>query len=131
MEVVGENVAQASLSLLVLRASDLEKALAFYQAVGLAFTQEQHGSGPVHYSCAIGGTVMEIYPGEPGTAPERKSGGATMLGFNVPALDETLKALADLGYTPITAPKDSAWGRRAIVTDPDGRAVEISEPKHP
>ena len=120
-------MAQVSFSLLVLRASDLEKSLAFYGAIGLIFTQEQHGSGPVHFACAIGGTVMEIYPGEPGTAPERKSGGATMVGFSVQALDETLKMLAELGYSPIAPPKDSAWGRRAAVLDPDGRAVELNE----
>ncbi len=120
---------EISLGLLVLRASDLEKSLAFYRAIGLTFTQEQHGSGPVHYACTIGGTVMEIYPGEPGTAPERKSGGATMLGFNVAALDETLAALAKLGYSPIAPPKDSAWGRRTTMLDPDGRAVELNEAK--
>jgi lactoylglutathione lyase len=124
-------VAQIKLGLLVLRCSNLEKSLAFYQAIGLSFAQEQHGSGPLHYAYEIGRTVMELYPGEPGTAPERKSGGATMLGFSVAALDETLKKLADLGFSPTAPPKDSAWGRRAVVLDPDGRAVEISEPKHP
>jgi predicted enzyme related to lactoylglutathione lyase len=124
-------VTEISLGLLVLRAANLEKSLAFYGAVGLTFTQEQHGSGPVHFACELGSTVIELYPGEPGTAPERKSGGATMLGLTVPDLDETLIALADLGFSPTAAPKDSAWGRRAVVLDPDGRAVEISEPKHP
>ncbi|MEO8612695.1 MAG: VOC family protein [Chloroflexota bacterium] len=122
-------MAEITLGLLVLRASDLEKSLAFYRAIGLTFTQEQHGSGPVHYSCAIGGTVMEIYPGEPGAAPERKSGGATMIGFSIQVLDETLKALSDLGFWPANPPKDSAWGRRVVVTDPDGRAVELNEAK--
>jgi catechol 2,3-dioxygenase-like lactoylglutathione lyase family enzyme len=121
-------MAETSLNLLVLRASDLEKSLAFYRALGLKFVQEQHGSGPVHYACDTGGMVIELYPGEAGSAPDRKSGGATMIGFSVPALDETLKALADLGYAPLSPPKQSAWGRRASVLDPDGRAVDISEP---
>ena len=120
---------QVSLGLVVLRAGDLEKSLAFYEAVGLNFVQEQHGSGPVHYACEVGGMVIEIYPGDPGTAPERKSGGATMLGFSVPALDETLKALADLGFSPTSPPKNSAWGRWVVITDPDGRAVELNEAK--
>ena len=122
-------MAQISLGLLVLRASDLEKALAFYRAIGLSFVQERHGSGPVHNACEIGGTVMELFPGDPGTAPACKSGGSTMLGFSVSALDETLKTLANLGHFPISPPKDSAWGRRAVVTDPDGRAVELNEAK--
>jgi lactoylglutathione lyase len=122
-------MAEITLGLLVLRAADIEKSLAFYRAIGLTFTQEQHGSGPVHYSCAVGVMVMEIYPGEPGTAPNRKSGGATMIGFNVAALDENLKMLVELGYSPTATPKDSAWGRRASVLDPDGRTVELNEAK--
>jgi hypothetical protein len=26
-------------------------------------------------------------------------------------------------------PSDSPWGRRAVVVDPDGRGIELSEPK--
>src|SRR5690349_16786339 len=118
-------MAETSLNLLVLRASNLEKSLAFYRALGLGFVQEQHGSGPVHYACEMGGMVIELYPGVP---IDRKCGGATMIGFSVPALDDTLNALASLGYSPIAPPKQSAWGRRASILDPDGRAVDISEP---
>jgi lactoylglutathione lyase len=120
---------EIALGLLVLRTTDLEKSLAFYRALGLDFQQEQHGSGPVHYACDLGGMVIEIYPGEPGIAPERKQGGATMIGFNVPSLDAALNGLAALGITPTSPPKDSPWGRRASLPDPDGRIVEISEPK--
>lgn len=120
-------MSEISLSLMVLRTDNIESTLAFYRAIGLQFQQEQHGAGPIHYSCQIGTTVMEIFPAEVGKAPDRKSGGATMLGFTVNALDETLETLANLGLTPTSPPKPSAWGRRAVVLDPDGRAVEISE----
>jgi lactoylglutathione lyase len=39
-----------SLNLIVIRAADLDKSLAFYRALGLEFAQEQHGTGPVHYA---------------------------------------------------------------------------------
>jgi lactoylglutathione lyase len=120
-------MSDTTLSLVVLRTDNIEAALAFYQAIGLQFQQEQHGSGPIHYSCQIGSAVMELFPGEAGTAPDRKSGGATMLCFTVSSLDETLVALANLNLSPISSPKQSAWGRRAVVLDPDGRAVEINE----
>jgi lactoylglutathione lyase len=115
-----------SLSLIVLRSANVDAALTFYQALGLTFAQEQHGSGPIHYSCQIGGTVLEIYPGEEGVAPDRKSGGATMLGFAVASIDDVLAKLPD---KPMSAPKDSTWGRRAVVLDPDGRAIELTEAK--
>ncbi|HEX2731005.1 MAG TPA: hypothetical protein VHM70_05345 [Polyangiaceae bacterium] len=38
-----------NLALLVLRCQDLERSRQFYAALGLVFTSEQHGSGPVHY----------------------------------------------------------------------------------
>jgi predicted enzyme related to lactoylglutathione lyase len=118
-----------SLGLLVLRTAKMEASLAFFRAIGLVLTEEQHGSGPVHYSCSIGDTVLEIYPGEAGNAPDRKSGGATMIGIVVSSVDASLSKLADQKMTIISPPKDSAWGRRAVVLDPDGRAIELSEPK--
>lgn len=51
-----------SLSLLVLRAADPERLARFYSAFGLAFRTEKHGEGPLHWSCDLGGSVLEIYP---------------------------------------------------------------------
>lgn len=42
-----------SLSLLVLRAADVERTRGFYEALGLVFTREQHGSGPVHSAVLV------------------------------------------------------------------------------
>ena len=103
----------------------MEAMLAFYQTLGVSFTQEQHGAGPVHHSCDLGGTVLEINPGSEGRAPDRQAGGATMLGFRVTSVDTVLAALAPSGTPIVTPPKDLQSGRRAVVTDPDGRAVEI------
>ncbi len=116
------------INLLVLRAADLALSRSFYEELGLSFVEEQHGSGPVHLSCERGGAVMELYPGKPGQAPERLNAGATMLGFSVESVDATLERLCALNVTVVTAPKDSPWGRRMVVLDPDGRAIEVSEP---
>ena len=105
----------------------MEAMLEFYRRLGVSFTQEQHGGGPVHHSCDLGGTVLEIYPGSEGSAPDRRAGGATMLGFRVPSVDTVLEALAPVGAPIVTPPKDLQSGRRAVVADPDGRAVEISQ----
>jgi hypothetical protein len=53
------------LSLIVIRATDIEETMGFYRAIGLAFQEEQHGSGPLHYSCTLDGVVLEIYPHRP------------------------------------------------------------------
>ncbi len=112
------------LSLIVLRAVDLDHTLAFYTALDLEFTPEQHGSGPLHYSAPLGTAIIEIYPGQPGTAPDRRTAGAVTLGFHVPSLDSALERLNAKILTP---PQTSPWGRRAVVADPDGRAVELNE----
>ena len=107
----------------------MDASLAFYRALGLQFVEERHGTGPVHYSTRVGSTVLEIYPGENATPLDRISSGATMLGFGVTSLDSAVAAVQTLGSQIVTSPRDSTWGRRAVVLDPDGRAIEISEPK--
>jgi predicted enzyme related to lactoylglutathione lyase len=101
--------------------------LGLYRALGLNFKEEQHGSGPIHHSCDLGGTILEIYPGTEGGDPDRRASGATSLGFRVPSVDGTLSTLEKIGVSVIVRPKDSEWGRRAVIADPDGRAVEISQ----
>src|SRR4051812_3172835 len=108
-----------SLSLLTLRASNMETALCFYRALGFEFVEEQHGTGPRHHSSNSGPTVLEIYPGEAGRAPELRSAGATLIGFGVADLDATLTSLTRLGAPILTPAKQSPWGRRALVADPD------------
>lgn len=46
----------------VIRATNPEEALAFFQTLGLTFEKEKHGSGPEHYACEQNGVVFEIYP---------------------------------------------------------------------
>jgi len=121
-------MSKARLNLLVLRSKNVAAALEFYRAVGLAFVEEQHGSGPIHYSCELGGMVVEIYPGSDGAAPDRKVGGATTMGFSIKALDSTMATLEALKVEVVSGAKEGPWGRRAVVLDPDGRAIDLTEP---
>jgi lactoylglutathione lyase len=115
------------LSLIVIRSSNVEAAISFYRALGLSFVREQHGSGPVHYSCELSGVVLEIYPAQSDTVAESKAAGSTMLGFKVASIDDTLAKLQALGFEPNAAPKDAEWGRWANVTDPSGRSVQLNQ----
>ncbi len=109
-------------SLLVVRTADIEAALAFYRALGLSFVQEQHGAGPQHYSCDLGGLIFEIYPTRAGETSD-----LTMIGFAVSSLDETLANLRALGVEPISPPKTASWGRFVNVKYGDGRVVQLTE----
>jgi predicted enzyme related to lactoylglutathione lyase len=110
-----------ALNLVVLRSSDIDRAMAFYSKLGLEFTKHRHGNGPEHYSAKLAGAVFELYP-QSGDGP---SSLGTRIGFAVLSVDEAIKALGDYPATVISHPKNSEWGRRAIVSDPDGHRIEL------
>jgi predicted enzyme related to lactoylglutathione lyase len=105
----------------------MDAMLAFYRTLGMSFSQEQHGAGSMHHSCDLGGTVLEIYPGTESSTLDWRAGGATMLGFRAASVDVVVAALEQSGAHVLTPSKDLMRGRRAVVADPDGCAVELSQ----
>ena len=105
-------------SLLVLRARDIETTASFYLTLGLEFTSEQHGTGPVHFACERDGFVLEIYPLKPTQSEVNDS---LMLGFGVESLETTLEHLN------ISAEIKTGETRFCNVRDPDGRTVRLEE----
>ncbi|MBS4102914.1 VOC family protein [Tsukamurella paurometabola] len=93
------------ISYLVLYVTDPEASAAWYtDALGLRFTEEQHGvNGPVHYSTALGGgTVLELF-----SAGDDHPVTRTRIGLVVPD---------PFGVRP--AP--------TLITDPDGNRIEVT-----
>jgi predicted enzyme related to lactoylglutathione lyase len=84
--------------------------------------REQHGGGPEHLANDVGGMVFEIYP--QGDLPSTSS---IRLGFRVTSLAATLAAVATVAGEVIAPARESPWGIRAIVVDPDGHRVELLE----
>lgn len=111
------------LNLVVIRAADLERSARFYRRLGLDFISHRHGSGPEHLAAEMGGMVFEIYP----RRSEENTPGGLRLGFRVTSLEAILAALTEAGAPLVSAAKDSPWGRRAVVDDPDGYRVELTE----
>ncbi len=109
-------------NLIVLRSRDLDRAHSFYRALGLSFVRHSHGSGPVHLASESEGQVFEIYPLAENAAPTS----STRVGFSVPSVDATYASLLTAGGTSVTPPRDSRWGRRAVVVDPDGHRIELT-----
>jgi catechol 2,3-dioxygenase-like lactoylglutathione lyase family enzyme len=108
------------LNLIVIRAVDPNRSVAFYQLVGLNFTKHRHGTGPEHFASEEGPIVFEIYPRGDGTGTA-----ATRLGFKIASLDETMAVLQAAGVPVHTSPAPTEWGYRAVVLDPDGHRVEL------
>jgi lactoylglutathione lyase len=110
------------LRLLVLRTSKMQELKDFYQALGLVFHAEQHGSGPLHYAAEVGGLVLELYPL---TEDGQVTSDLLRLGFSVDDLAKMLQELESSGTIVISKLRETPWGLRAVVRDPDGRAVEL------
>jgi predicted enzyme related to lactoylglutathione lyase len=110
------------LSLLVLKTRQLDRLKAFYAALGIAVTEERHGGGPTHHAGRVGDVVLELYPLPEDAGP---ADATTRLGFVVPDLDAAVHALEAAGGTVAARPRTTDWGYRAVVRDPDGRAVEL------
>jgi lactoylglutathione lyase len=114
-----------TLSLVVLRVPDIEQAAAFYSGLGLSFTKHAHGKGPEHYAAELGSSVFELYP----QTSEGNSTKNVRIGFQVSDAASVLRKLEDLGAKIVSPLKDSEWGLRAVLDDPYGHRVELSQPK--
>jgi len=111
-----------SLRLPVVKTRHLDRARLFYQALGIHLVEEHHGNGPVHFSGQAGVTTIEVYPWpEDGPAPDT----SIRLGFEVEHLGRVLESLRGTGALVVTEPRMTPWGYRAVIRDPDGRAVEL------
>lgn len=115
------------LNLLVLRVADLDRAHAFYAALGLTFDRHRHGSGPEHLASTgpVTHLTLELYPKR--SADDDTS--RTRLGFAVADLNTIFTSLTPLASAVLTPPTASPWGLRAVLKDPDGHTVELTQPQ--
>lgn len=117
-------MADVQINLVVIRAADIERSAQLYRLLGLSFAKHRHGKGAEHYAFETGPVVFEIYPSQ----NETGSGSSLRIGLQVASVDEVVVALQDAGVVIVSPAKDSPWGRRAVVDDPDGYRVELTQP---
>ncbi len=109
------------IKLIVIRTNEPEKLANFYSLLGLVFEYHQHGNSPFHYSAIIGETVLEIYPlAKNQTEPDKH----LRLGFTVDNFEQILEKLRQ-NEVIFSAPTNTAFGFLTIVSDPEGRKIEI------
>lgn len=107
------------LNLLVLRAEDPDGLVAFYEALGLRFTHEQHDRGPPHFSCRTGGIILEIYPSK-GAATTI----STRIGFLVDNVVESCASATRMGAILRSGPSGGP-APHAVIEDPAGHKIEL------
>lgn len=111
------------LNLVVLRVPDPPRAVEFYSLLGMSFSKHAHGKGPEHHAAELGRLVFEIYP----QASEENSTQHVRIGFRVSRLADVVQRLSSSGGILISPPKNSPWGLRAIIDDPFGHRIELTE----
>lgn len=113
----------ARLNLVVLRAHDPAGLVAFYSSLGLSFVRHRHGAGEEHFASEDAGGVFEIYPAREPDGPSRH----VRLGFAIADVRQIVARLSASGVEIVSKPAASPWGLRAVVTDPEGHRVELTE----
>ncbi|KAF2513405.1 VOC family protein [Flavobacterium foetidum] len=107
--------------LVVIRTKDQSRLADFYSLLGLKFDYHKHGNSPMHYSATIGSLVFEIYPL---TKSQTEEDCSTRLGFAIDNFEQTLNLLKTNGI-PFSEPVQTDFGFLTIVSDPDGRKIEL------
>jgi uncharacterized glyoxalase superfamily protein PhnB len=121
--------------------SDLERAIAFYRRLGLAFPEDPDPEGHGHAETTLRGGLRftldserSIRSFDPTWTPP--SGGHRMaVAFRCESpddVDRLYRELVDTGVTSHRAPWDAFWHQRyAQVKDPDGNVVDLFAPAAP
>ena len=115
---------EPQLALVVIRSVDTIRSRRFYESLGLTFCEEQHGNGQLHLASKMGEAVFEIYPSSSSPSPTI----GARIGFRVEDISAAMASIANLGGEIVSLPKESPWGRRTVLRDPDGHMVELLEP---
>lgn len=90
--------------LVVLYTERLAACRDFYAGLGLPLVPERHGEGPEHYAAVLADDVVfELYP----ASPARPVTGSLRLGLALSAENTSMPA------------------GRQLLTDPDGRTVDL------
>jgi lactoylglutathione lyase len=114
-------MSEIQFNLIVIRSVNLERSVKFYEQLGLTFVKHRHGKGLEHFSSTIGPVTFEIYP----QTLQSASTAGTRLGFQVGDVNAIMTKLDAAAV--ITLPILSEWGFRAVVVDPDGHRVELTQ----
>jgi predicted enzyme related to lactoylglutathione lyase len=111
----------------ILMARDPDALARFYaEALGLAFTREDHAGLAPHWGVDVGHIHFGIHP--PENFGRRTAGpGSVVLTFDVDSLPECQSRLARLGATCVQPPHDEGFGLVASFADPEGNLFEVVE----
>jgi predicted enzyme related to lactoylglutathione lyase len=111
----------------ILVSPDLDRLLTFYgRLLGAEEVERMPAEGPPFYvGLRIGDSDLGLVADGSAdlSAPQRM-----LLSIEVPAVDELLDRVPELGGTVLGPPNDMPWGQRVLhVRDPDGNTVNLTQ----
>jgi predicted enzyme related to lactoylglutathione lyase len=129
----GQNAAMAAtvtgVGAVVLFVRDTTASVDFYRSLGVPLEREDHGDGVAHFAAEIGGTHFAVFPSDGiGTAPALGESGCSFVGLAVRSVHAAVDAATAAGARVLQPAVEYPWGLRAVLSDPDGRPVEVFEP---
>lgn len=113
---------KVELGLLVIRSKDMDRAGAFYSALGLPLIRHAHPPCGEHFSTEGSDAVLEIYQSK-----ANENIAPLFFGLNVPDVARALEIVAEEGGSIVRHVEDSTWGRSATILDLDGHKVMLIE----
>lgn len=118
------------LGALVFFTSRLDACVEFYRLVGIPLVEEQHAEdGMVHFACELEGVHIAFFNAlDEGNAPALRTAGCCFPGLAVASVSDIVRRVRAAGGTILQPPSDYPWGVRAVLSDPDGRPLEVFEP---
>lgn len=106
----------------------VQELIEFYRVIGIPLDKDTHDEPDhtPHFEGDIAGTHFAIF--EKKDADTTLQAHGTMIGLAVENLKDVFAKLSTMGVKIKTPMENTPWGKRFVVFDPDGRAVEIFEP---
>lgn len=109
--------------------SRVQEVIEFYRALGIPLEPDSHDEPhkTPHYEADVGDTHFAVFQEKDDVAGSGTQS-PTMIGLAVDNLAQVVAVLEKMSAKFKTTLEDTPWGKRVVVYDPDGRAVEIYEP---
>lgn len=109
-----------------LHSRKMNEMVRFYRAIGLAPVKQFTHDDLLHVQLRAPGFDLWILEGNAGKAPKPHAAGSTWLCLRVSAIDAAVRAATRAGAR-IFFKRESRGEKRAVLLDPDGRAVDLTQ----
>lgn len=110
---------------IVIYSCNLVESNEFYSKIGFNVQKHKHGDGAQHLVCENGDVLLEIYP-LPSSNNHNKTKNIK-IGLKVASHATILNEFEFFKKYLYIPPKETEWGRKMSLIDPDGYIIDLFE----